>query len=56
MADGANKKKNINQLMNKDGDLRHDADSLKEIATDFYTELFDSKKLINKLLRKKSIP
>ena len=51
----SSKKKNICQLMNKDGQMKHDTEHMKEIATDFYTNLFDTKqtddKIANKLLQ-----
>ena len=39
----AAKKKTISHLMNQRGEMKHDLDSLKGIASDFYTKLFDTR-------------
>ena len=38
------KKKNITHLMNPDGEIKHDTESMKKIAQDYYTDLFSEKK------------
>ena len=49
------KKKNINQLRNSEGELKHHTDDLKQISTDYYTKLFNTKntdsRTADKLLR-----
>ena len=37
------KKKNITHLMNSDGEIKHDTESMKKIATDYYTKLYYTK-------------
>ena len=37
------KKKNITHLMNSDNEIKHDTESMKNIATDYYTKLFHTK-------------
>ena len=39
----SSKKKLISQLMDSSGEIKHDADSLQEIAVDYYTKLFATK-------------
>lgn len=39
----SSKKKSINHLMNSSGEIKHDTDSLKDIAVEYYTKLFDTK-------------
>ena len=34
----------ISQLMDDNGDMKHETVDLKKIATDYYTELFSEKK------------
>lgn len=57
------KKKNITHLMNSDGEIKHDTESMKNIAIDYYTELFNEKKRTrrrvlsySKILKNKSVP
>ena len=38
------KKKNITHLMDLAGEVKHDTDSMKNVAIDYYTSLFDTKK------------
>ena len=38
------KKKNITHLMDPDGEIKHDTEGMKNIATDYYTRLFDTKR------------
>lgn len=38
------KKRNISELRNNDGDMKFKTDEIKEIAVDFYTELFSEKR------------
>ena len=49
------KKKNITHLMNLEGEIKHDTESMKNIATEYYTKLYDKKptdtKIAAKLLR-----
>ena len=44
----ASKKKTITQLMDSEGEIKHDTEDLKQIATDFYTDLFDTKVIDDK--------
>ena len=48
------KKKTISHLMNLEGDLTHDTEEMKQIATEYYKKLFDTKhtdeKITNRLL------
>ena len=37
------KKKNITHIMGADGEIKHDTETMKSIATDYYTKLFDTK-------------
>ena len=37
------KKKNITHLMDSNGNTRHDTEGMKDIATEYYTKLFDTK-------------
>ena len=37
------KKKNISQLKDTKGEIKHDTESMKAIATEYYTNLFDMK-------------
>ena len=49
------KKKNITHLSDSDGVIKHDTESMKRIATDYYTTLFDTKhidaRIAQRLLR-----
>ena len=49
------KKKNITHLMNTKKEIKHDTESMKNIVTDYYTKLFDTKptdaRTAQKLLR-----
>ena len=38
------KKKSITHLMDAEGIMKYDTEGMKEIATDYYTKLFDTKK------------
>ena len=46
------KKKNISELQNNNGELRHDTDEIKEIAFDFYIKLFSEKTTKNQSTKK----
>ena len=37
------KKKNITHLMNEKEEIKHDTEGMKNIVTDYYTKLFDTK-------------
>ena len=46
------KKKNISQLKDAKGEIKHDTESMKAIATEYYTNLFDTKVINNSIAQR----
>ena len=46
------KKKNITHLMNLDKEIKHDTESMKDIVTEYYTKLYDTKPTDSRIAHK----